>query len=282
MRPAWLNKKISLRDCAEVNTLLKGLRINTVCQEALCPNMGECFAKRQATFIILGDICTRGCRFCGVAKGLPLALDPDEPRRIVEAAQKLNLKHVVITSVTRDDLADGGASVFAETIRLLRMSGRDITIETLIPDFNADEKILRLLVNAGPDIIAHNMETVPRLYEEVRPGGSNYKRSLEVLRMLKKITPNTPLKSGIMLGLGEDKEEVCAVFDNLLEAGCSFLSIGQYLAPSNSHISVREYLDPKVFQEYKDEALRRGFLYVKSGPYVRSSYSAADYSAVPV
>jgi len=279
MKPAWLNKKISLADCVEVKTLLSSMHINTVCQEALCPNMGECFAKRQATFIILGSICTRGCRFCGVAKGQPLPLDPDEPKRIAEAVKKLGLRHVVITSVTRDDLIDGGAQAFAETVSTLRRLDKKLTIETLIPDFGANEVSLRLLVSAGPDIIAHNIETVPRLYAEVRPGGSSYKRSLEVLHILKKIAPGIRLKSGIMLGLGEKEEEVYAVFDNLLETGCSFLSIGQYLPPSNSHIPVREYLNPDVFQKYKDEALARGFLYVKSAPYVRSSYSAADYSA---
>ena len=277
MKPAWLNKKISLRDCAEVKTLLKGLRINTVCEEALCPNMGECFAKRQATFIILGSVCTRSCRFCAVTKGLPLPLDTDEPRRIAQAVEKLGLTHVVITSVTRDDLPDGGAAVFAETIRNLRRLGREIMIETLIPDFNADEKSLRTLADAKPDIMAHNMETVARLYEEVRPGGASYARSLEVLRMLKMIAPSIPLKSGLMLGLGETRQEVHAAFDDLIAAGCSFLSIGQYLAPSNNHIPVRQYLEPEVFEEYKEEALRRGFLYVKSAPYVRSSYAAGDY-----
>ena len=277
MKPAWLNKKISLRDCAEVKTLLKDMRLNTVCEEALCPNMGECFALRQATFIILGAICTRACRFCGVAKGQPLAPDLDEPRRIVEAVQKMGLTHVVITSVTRDDLVDGGASMFAETISSLRKIDRDISIETLIPDFNADQKSLHLLADANPDIIAHNMETVPRLYKEIRPTGASYDRSLEVLRSLKSIAPKIPLKSGLMLGLGEEKEEVLAVFDDLVEAGCQFLSIGQYLAPSNNHFPVQKYLTPEVFEEYKEAALKRGFSYVKSGPYVRSSYAASDY-----
>ncbi|MDD5560686.1 MAG: lipoyl synthase [Candidatus Omnitrophica bacterium] len=277
IKPAWLNKKISLGDCSRVKNLLKDLGLHTVCEEALCPNMGECFNKRQATFIILGAVCTRACRFCGVAKGRPLAPDVDEPRRIVEAVQKLGLTHAVITSVTRDDLADGGASVFAETILRLRAMGRKVSVETLIPDFNADETSLSTLVFAGPDIIAHNIETVPRLYKDIRPQGAVYLRSLEVLRILKRIAAQIPLKSGIMLGLGEKKEEVFSVFDDLLKVGCSLLSIGQYLAPSNSHIPVEEYVAPEVFQEYKDEALKRGFVFVKSGPYVRSSYAAGEY-----
>ncbi|MFA5231587.1 MAG: lipoyl synthase [Candidatus Omnitrophota bacterium] len=277
IKPAWLNKKISLRDCSQVKSMLKDLQLHTVCEEALCPNMGECFNQRQATFIILGDICTRGCRFCGVAKGKPLALDVDEPRRIVEAVKKLGLTHVVITSVTRDDLPDGGAMAFAETISSLRAIGSKISIETLIPDFNAEQKSLRIIAGACPDIIAHNIETVPSLYKEVRPNGASYERSLGVLGSLKDIAPEIALKSGLMLGLGEKKEEVFAVFDDLIKAGCMFLSIGQYLAPSNKHFPVREYLHPDIFEEYKEEALKRGFSYVKSGPYVRSSYAASEY-----
>jgi len=278
MKPAWLNKKISLRDCTEVKTLLKDLRLNTVCEEAMCPNIGECFSRKQATFIILGAICTRACRFCGVAKGQPLAPDLDEPRRIVEAVQEMGLTHVVITSVTRDDLIDGGAAIFAETIFKLRMANGQVTIETLIPDFNANEKSLRVLAEAGPDIIAHNIETVPSLYKEVRPTGASYGRSLEVLHRLKNIAPRIPLKSGLMLGLGEDKEEVLAVFDDLINAGCKFLSIGQYLAPSVNHFLVQKYVEPEIFEEYKKLALKMGFSYVKSAPYVRSSYAASDYS----
>lgn len=278
LKPAWLNKKISLRDCAEVKTLLKDLRLNTVCEEAMCPNMGECFSRRQATFIILGAICTRACRFCAVVKGQPFAPDTDEPRRIAEAVQVMGLTHVVITSVTRDDLIDGGAAIFAETISKLRMVNSRVTIETLIPDFNADEKSLRLLAAANPDIIAHNMETVPRLYPEVRPTGASYNRSLELLRRLKNIAPKILLKSGLMLGLGERKEEVLAVFDDLIKAGCQFLSIGQYLAPSINHFPVEKYLAPEVFEEYREAALMRGFSYVKSAPYVRSSYAASDYT----
>jgi len=277
IKPAWLNKKISLRDCSQVKVLLKDLRLHTVCEEALCPNMGECFSKHQATFIILGAICTRSCRFCGVTKGRPLAPDADETGRIVQAVKKLGLSHVVITSVTRDDLVDGGASVFAEVIFALRSIGRKVSIETLIPDFNADYRLLNIIADARPDIIAHNIETVPSLYQEVRPGGASYERSLEVLRRLRNTASKITLKSGLMLGLGEKKDEVFAVFDDLLNAGCMFLSIGQYLAPSARHFPVREYLHPDVFEEYKKEALKRGFSFVKSGPYVRSSYAASEY-----
>ncbi|MFA5004848.1 MAG: lipoyl synthase [Candidatus Omnitrophota bacterium] len=279
MKPAWLNKKISLGDCSQLKLLLKQLRLHTVCEEALCPNMGECFSRRQATFIILGAICTRGCRFCGIAKGSPLPVDLDEPRRVALAAQELKLSHVVVTSVTRDDLTDGGAEVFARTVRLLHGLENCPAVETLIPDFNAEESSLRALADANPEIIAHNMETVPGLYQEIRPNGASYGRSLDVLRLLRKISPGIRLKSGLMLGLGEKKEDVLAVFDDLIAAGCDFLSIGQYLAPSNAHIPVKEYLHPEVFEGYKEEAYQRGFKYVKSGPYVRSSYAASDYKA---
>ncbi|MDO9572755.1 MAG: lipoyl synthase [Candidatus Omnitrophota bacterium] len=278
MKPPWLNKKISLRECTEVKALLKDLRLNTVCEEALCPNMGECFNKKQATFIILGSICTRACGFCGVTKGAPLPLDADEPGRIAQAVQRLGLTHLVLTSVTRDDLADGGAAVFAGTISYIRSKNKTIMIETLIPDFKADREALAVLVNAKPDIIAHNLETISRLYPEIRPTGASYNRSLEVLCILKNIAPNIPLKSGFMLGLGEKKEEVLNMLDDLIKAGCSYLSIGQYLAPSFQHIPVKEYLAPEIFKKYEEEAYERGFKYVKSGPYVRSSYAAADYS----
>jgi len=278
MKPPWLNKKISLRQCAEVKALLKDLRLNTVCEEALCPNMGECFNKKQATFIILGSICTRACGFCGVTKGAPLPLDADEPGRIAQAVQRLGLTHLVLTSVTRDDLADGGATVFAGTISYIRSKNKTIMIETLIPDFKADREALAVLVNAKPDIIAHNLETISRLYPEIRPTGASYNRSLEVLCILKNIAPNIPLKSGFMLGFGEKKEEVLNMLDDLIKAGCSYLSIGQYLAPSFQHIPVKEYLAPEIFKKYEEEAYERGFKYVKSGPYVRSSYAAADYS----
>ncbi|MDD4981921.1 MAG: lipoyl synthase [Candidatus Omnitrophota bacterium] len=276
MKPAWLNKKISLRDCVGLREILKRRGLNTVCEEAQCPNIGECFSKRQATFLILGKVCTRGCRFCGVKKGVPLAVDSDEPQRIADCIIELELKHVVITSVTRDDLSDYGAGAFVETIKAIKRVNNKITVEVLIPDFNAEIDPLRLLVESQPNIIAHNLETVPRLYKEVRKGAS-YERSLKVFNILKSSTPSIPLKSGVMLGLGEGEEEVCQVFDDLVKAGCSYLSIGQYLAPGNSSFPVKEYLMPEIFERYREKALSAGFRFVKSAPYVRSSYMAHEY-----
>jgi len=276
MKPAWLNKKISLKDCAYVKGILKRSGLNTVCEEAQCPNIGECFLKRQATFLILGDICTRGCAFCGVKRGMPMPLDLGEPKRIADCVIALGLKHLVITSVTRDDLPDGGAGVFSETINAVRRLAKDIKVEVLIPDFNADKDSLSLLIKARPDIIAHNLETVPRLYQEVRKGAS-YERSLEVFQILKESAIGIPLKSGLMLGLGEKEEEVLAVFNDLIKVGCVYLSIGQYLAPSRSHFPVKEYLSPGTFESYREKALVAGFKFVKSAPYVRSSYMAHEY-----
>jgi len=276
MKPPWLNKKISLRDCAKIKALLKEKHLNTVCEEASCPNVGECFAKKQATFMILGSVCTRGCRFCGVKKGIPELVDFSESVRIADCVVELGLKHVVITSVTRDDLPDGGARVFSETIKAIRNKNKEVAIEVLIPDFQADKESLKALVESKPDIIAHNMETVPRLYKDIRQGAS-YERSLEVFNILKDIVSGITLKSGLMLGLGENEEEVCAVFADLVKEGCSYLSIGQYLAPSNTHFPVKEYIRPEVFDQYREKALAAGFCSVKSAPYVRSSYLAAEY-----
>jgi lipoic acid synthetase len=276
MKPAWLNKKISLRDCVELKSILKRRGINTVCEEAQCPNIGECFSKKQATFLILGDVCTRGCSFCGVKKGAPIGVDPKEPNRIADCVIELGLKHVVITSVTRDDLSDYGVRAFVETIKEIRQRDDKIAIEVLIPDFKANLNSLRLLSASQPDIIAHNVETVPRLYKEVRKGAS-YERSLEVLNILKGFSSDIPLKSGLMLGLGEKEEEVCAVFDDLVRVGCVYLSIGQYLAPSYAHFPVKDYVSPEVFDVYREKALSAGFRFVKSAPYVRSSYMAHEY-----
>jgi lipoic acid synthetase len=275
-KPRWLNKKINLGDCRKVKTLLNGLRVNTVCREASCPNIGECFAKNQATFLILGTVCTRKCSFCGVRKAEPLAVDADEPYRIAEAVRKLKLSHVVITSVTRDDLEDGGARHFAAAIRAIRAGGNTAAIEVLIPDFQLDAQALTAVVEAAPDIIGHNIECVPRLYRTVRVG-SDYARSLAVLRRIKEINRNIYTKSGIMLGLGEDKPEVLGVFLDLVKAGCDFLSIGQYLSPSVSHTPVKEYVAPEDFEYYRQQAQAAGLRHVVSGPYVRSSYSASEY-----
>lgn len=275
-RPDWINKKINLKDCADLKKKLGGLGLNTVCEEALCPNIGECFSKAQATFLILGKVCTRQCSFCGVKRGSPLPVDPGEPARIAEGVRRLGLNHVVITSVTRDDLADGGAQAFADTIASVREIGRKVAIEILTPDFNFDKDAIQNVVMAAPDIFAHNMETVPRLYAEARKG-ADYARSLKVLSYIKECDNSMHVKSGIMLGLGERENEVLETFRDIASTGCDFLSIGQYLSPSRDHLPVKEYISPDRFERYKERALESGLRHVVSGPYVRSSYSASEY-----
>lgn len=275
-RPHWINKKISLKDCAGLKKKLGSLGLNTVCEEALCPNIGECFSRAQATFLILGKICTRRCSFCGVKRGLPLPVDPGESARVAEGVRRLGLSHVVITSVTRDDLPDGGAQGFVDTISAVREIGRKVTIEILTPDFNFDKDAIRNVLMAAPDIFAHNIETVPRLYQEARKG-ADYAGSLEVLSYIKECDNSMHVKSGIMLGLGEREDEVLDTFRDIAGTGCDFLSIGQYLAPSRDHLPVKEYVSPERFERYKERALEAGFRHVVSGPYVRSSYSASEY-----
>lgn len=277
-RPRWINKKINLRDCDELKKRLKPLGLNTVCEEALCPNIGECFSKAQATFLILGKVCTRRCTFCAVKRGAPLPVDLHEPERVAEGARRLGLSHVVITSVTRDDLSDGGAQAFIDTISVLRSLERKPTVEVLTPDFKLNKDAIQKIVIAAPDVFAHNIETVPRLYPEARNGAS-YHRSLEVLSYIKECDGSVPTKSGIMLGLGEREDEVLSVIRDIAGTGCEFLSIGQYLAPSKDHLKVKEYMPPEVFTRYKEEALKAGFRHVVSGTYVRSSYSASEYLA---
>jgi lipoyl synthase len=278
MKPAWLNKKINLGACSQMRQRLNGLRVETVCEQALCPNIGECFSSGQATFLILGRQCTRACSFCNIEKGIPARLDPDEPCRVAEAIEQLSLRHAVITSVTRDDLGDGGAGIFSETVLAIRRRTPQTKIELLIPDFQLSGEALRVVTTALPDIIAHNVETVPSLYPLVRQG-AEYRRSLDVLRMVRAISPVMKTKSGFMLGLGEREDEVIAVMRDLRLAGCGFLSIGQYLSPSRKHFPVKEYVDPAVFARYKEIAVELGFLHVESGPYVRSSYAAEGYLA---
>ncbi len=275
-RPSWLNKKISLRDCAEVKSRLKGLGLNTVCEEALCPNIGECFAKSQATFLILGNVCTRLCTFCGVKRGITQPADPGEPKRVAEGVRSLGLKHVVVTSVTRDDLPDGGAQAFVDTIHEIRKSDSNVTVEILTPDFKLNKYAIAKVVDANPEIFAHNIETVPRLYSTAR-NGSGYQMSLSVLSYIKKCDPSMRTKSGIMLGMGESDDEVLTVIRDIAGTGCDFLSIGQYLAPSKAHLAVKEYISPEKFIQYKKYALEAGFRHVASGTYVRSSYSASEY-----
>ena len=276
-KPEWLRKKANAGEQAEMRRLLGELKLNTVCQQALCPNIAECFRCGQATFLILGKDCTRQCSFCNVEKDrVPQPPDPDEPQRIAEAVLRLKLSHVVITSPTRDDLPDGGAAHYAAVVRAVRSASAGTAVELLVPDFQGSEAALATVMAAGPDILAHNLETVPRLYQ-VR-SGADYRRSLELLRMVAEGWPEIPAKSGIMLGLGENVDEVLDVLRDLRSAGCSYLSIGQYLAPSRRHQPVVEYVRPERFAELRETALNMGFRHVESGPYVRSSYHAADYT----
>ena len=276
MKPAWLNKKVNLKACLEMKGFLRHARLETVCEQAMCPNIGECFSRRQATFLILGRHCTRGCSFCNIAKGLPSAPEPDEPARVADAVARLSLRHVVITSVTRDDLPDGGAGVFVDTVLSIRKRCAHAIIETLIPDFKLEPDAIAAVAGVPVDIVAHNIETVSALYRLVRQG-SDYLRSLGVLEAIKKISPHLKTKSGLMLGLGETRREVVTAMQDLRLAGCDFLSLGQYLAPSRQHYPVKEYVTIEQFAEYKRMALGVGFLHVESGPYVRSSYLAGEY-----
>jgi len=253
----------------EVMGILRELGLHTVCEEANCPNRGECFESKTATFMILGNVCTRNCTFCAVSKGKPQPVDPDEPERLAEAASKLGLEYVVVTSVTRDDLPDGGAGHFAKVTQELHKKG--IKTELLIPDFQGNEQALKTVLDSDPEVLNHNVETVPRLYPEVRPK-ANYLQSLELLNRARDHTT----KSGIMLGLGEKQEEVEEVLDDLIKAGCDFLTIGQYLAPSRYHHPVIDYVHPDKFEELKQIALHKGFKHVASGPFVRSSYHAKE------
>ena len=275
-KPEWLRKKVNPGDQGEMRQLLSELQLNTVCQQALCPNISECFSSGQATFLILGKNCTRLCSFCNVEKKAPLPVDNDEPARVAEAVARLHLSHVVITSPTRDDLQDGGASLYATTVSAIRNSSPATRIELLIPDFQGAASSLATVVAARPDIIAHNVETVPRLYH-IR-SGADYPRSLELLRLCSGMAPDIKTKSGIMLGMGEIHEEVLQVLKDLHSAGCSYLSIGQYLAPSRQHYQVREYVAPETFESLRSAALDMGFSHVESGPYVRSSYHAGNYA----
>ncbi|MDK2821970.1 MAG: lipoyl synthase [Clostridia bacterium] len=276
--PPWMRKALPASgDLEAICQLLKDLRLNTVCQSARCPNRGECFAKRTATFMILGDTCTRNCRFCAVKHGKPPVVDTDEPRRVAEAARRLGLKHVVVTSVTRDDLPDGGAGQFAATINALREVIPGVCVEVLTPDFNGKESSLRIVTEAKPDIFNHNIETVPHLYKIVRPQ-ADYNRSLEVLKRIKEINSSIYTKSGLMVGLGESQEDVLKVMIDLREVGCDIITIGQYLRPSPQHLEIKEFATPETFEWYAQKAKELGFLYVASAPYVRSSYHANKFS----
>lgn len=275
-RPPWLNKKIRLNDCLQTEKLLLGLNLHSVCLEAQCPNRGECFGAGEATFLILGKYCTRHCRFCAITKGIPTPVDDEEPMRIAHAVKALGLHYVVITSVTRDDLEDGGAEAFARTIQVVATLKPQVKIEILIPDFNENIVSIRKVIAAKPTVIAHNIETIPALYPTVREG-SSYQRSLRVLNIVAKHAKEVKVKSGLMLGLGENENSVFEVLRDLRKTGCEFLSIGQYLSPGKNCLPVKEYVALEKFEYYKNEALALGFQHVKSGPYVRSSYHAHEY-----
>jgi lipoyl synthase len=275
-KPHWLKKKVDLAKCLDLHQLFGQLNLNTVCKEAHCPNISECFSAKVATFLILGNICTRGCRFCAVKKGIPQAIDLNEPQRLAEAVSKLGLKHVVITSVTRDDLADGGAEAFGQSIKAVKAFDPKIVVEVLVPDFQGQIESIKKVVQAKCDIFAHNLETVHDFYRQVRIG-ADYQRSLSVLKTAKAIEPDMYTKSGIMLGLGETEAQVFAVLEDIRKTGCDFLSIGQYLAPSKQHYQVREFITPERFDFYKQKAMGVGFAHVESGAYVRSSYLASEY-----
>ncbi len=272
MLPNWLNKKFDINSTQEIQSILRKLNLNTVCEEAFCPNISECFANKTATFLILGKYCTRNCRFCNVSHNKPEVVNIEEPDMIVKAVEYLNLKYVVITSVTRDDLKDYGAAHFANVVKRLKLLS-NVKIELLIPDFMGDINSLKLVVESSPEVVGHNIETVKRLYPSVRPQ-ANYERSLFVLRMLKELKNNLITKSGIMLGLGESKDEVESAMQDIRLTGCDILTIGQYLRPSKEHLPVTEYIKPEVFEYYKILGNKMGFKHVESSPFVRSSYNA--------
>lgn len=275
-KPEWLRKKISFSAQKDMDQLLKENGIHTICQEAKCPNISECFASKTATFLILGGICTRRCTYCNVTTGAPDPVNRQEIDQVTDAVQKLGLKFVVITSPARDDLADGGAQQFYEVTQNVINTIPGTQVELLVPDFLFNMESIKTVANSGAVIVGHNMETVPRLYN-IRKA-SNYQRSLDVLREIKNHAPEgVKTKSAIMVGLGETKEEVVQVMRDLLEVGCKLLSIGQYLAPSNEYEKVVEFVTPKQFEEYKEIALDMGFEYVHSSPYARSSYMAHEY-----
>lgn len=276
--PEWIKKKIPLESTQFTRDVLKEERLNTVCASALCPNISECYSKHRATFLVMGNICTRNCAFCGVTSGRPEALDAAEPERIASAVSKLGLKHVVITSVTRDDLADGGAEHYFRVVTEVRKKHPSCTIEILTPDFQGNENALRKAGEAAPDIFNHNVETVPRLYSAIRPD-ADYERSLRALKFVKENFPELKTKSGMMVGLGEEAKEVLKVLRDLRAADVDLVTIGQYLRPKSSNAAVEEFVLPAVFDMYRDKALELGFLDVSAGPFVRSSYNAEELAA---
>ena len=272
----WLRARIpSGREYLETKAILRTLDLHTVCESANCPNIGECFSRRTATFLILGNVCTRSCPFCDIRSGRPLPVDPEEPRRVADASRRLGLRYVVVTSVNRDELPDGGAAHFAATIREIHAAIPEARVEVLIPDFMGDADALRTVLAARPDVLNHNLETVKRLYPRARPGG-RYERSLELLRQVASESPDIPAKSGIMVGLGETVGEVEELLRDLHAHGCSMVTIGQYLPPSGSHLPLERYVPPSEFAHYRAFGLSLGIRQVASGPLVRSSYHAEE------
>lgn len=275
-KPPWLKRRLPTGpDFEQVKTLVNKGGLHTVCQEAKCPNIWECFSKHTATFMIMGSHCTRSCRFCAIDHGPISQPDPEEPARVAEAARKMGLNYVVITSVTRDDIADGGAAFFSETIQEVRKQIPDVLIEVLIPDFQGNPNALKTVLKAQPDVLNHNIETVPRLYSTVRPE-ANYTRSLELLKQTRQYDPSIPIKSGLMLGLGELPDEISLILEDIFKAGCRTLTLGQYLQPSKQHLQVERFVPPEEFDNWRKIALEIGFSQVASGPFVRSSYHAKE------
>jgi lipoyl synthase len=274
-KPDWLKIKLPKGDnFLKVKGILEEKGLHTICSSGKCPNMGECWNAGTATFMILGDICTRSCKFCATKTGKPLAVDTDEPEKIAQSIKQLNLKHVVITSVDRDDLPDGGAAIWAETVRKVKELNPGITIETLIPDFNGNTDLLQIVIESAPDIISHNLETVRRLTPQVR-SAAQYDRSLEVLRQI--AASGIRAKSGIMVGIGESEKEVLETMDDLRKANCSIFTIGQYLQPTKAHLAVTEYSHPDQFEKYRQAGIEKGFTHMESKPLVRSSYHAEKH-----
>jgi lipoic acid synthetase len=274
--PPWIRKRLPANPQAETTRrILEHYRLNTVCRSAQCPNTGECFAKGTATFLIMGNVCTRSCRFCAVTGGIPAPLEDSEPERLALAAREMKLRHVVVTSVTRDDLEDGGAGHFVRAIRKLRELNPGFTVEVLVPDFKGRAESVRAVVEAGPEVFNHNIETVPSLYPMVRPE-ADYRVSLEVLRLAKAIRPHALTKSGLMVGLGERDDEVEQAMADLRQVDCDILTIGQYLRPSREHLAVVRFIEPAAFDRYRALGIKLGFRAVASGPFVRSSYNALE------
>ena len=275
-RPEWLKTRLPVGDnYLNIKRLLRSSELHTVCEEANCPNIGECFSQKTATFLILGDVCTRGCRFCNVEKGVAQPLDFDEPERVAIAAKEMGLKHIVVTSVTRDDIPDGGAAIYAMTISAIRKYNPESTIEVLIPDFKGSDEALNTVIGESPDVINHNIETVPRLYKTVRPGAV-YERSLRLLKTVSESSRTITAKAGLMAGLGEQFQEIVEVMKDIRDSGCDILTIGQFLSPTRNHLPVQRYYHPDEFKELKAIGMEMGFKYIESGPLVRSSYHAVD------